>query len=151
MSNKIIIGCDPDSKASGIAVYQDGILTKLECMQLINIACLFRDLSMFDHLAELHIENVNGKSAVWHSKKESRAAYGMTCQRVGKCKQVQIEIERMAEYFNIKVVHHSVSKMWKNQAGKKQFQSVTGWEKSGNEDSRSSAYFGWLGVNTKQS
>ena len=67
--SKIVIGCDPDSKASGIAVYKNGKLDKLECLPLIEILQLFKDLAMYDPKAELHIENVSGKSASFSSMK----------------------------------------------------------------------------------
>jgi len=43
------------------------------------------------------------------------------------------------------MVRHRVSKMWKKD--KKQFELVTKWTGRSNEDTRSAAYFGWLGCN----
>jgi hypothetical protein len=43
-------------------------------------------------------------------------------------------------------VRHKVSKKWKDAAGKKEFERVTGWKGRSNEDTRSAAYFGYLGV-----
>lgn len=145
--NKIIIGCDPDSKASGFSYYKNGKLTDLKCMSLIEFYEWCKGiLSLGKADIELHIENVKANKAVWHNKKGSQAAYGMTCQRVGQCKQVQTEIERIAEYFGIKVVHHGVSKMWKDSATGKAVLKDLGWHGQSNEDSRSAAYMGYLGV-----
>ncbi len=146
--NKIIIGCDPDSKASGIATYTNGKLTDLTCLSLIDIYFHIDDLCIrFEPSeVELHIENVKAKKAVWHDKKGSQASYGMTCQKVGQCKQVQTEIERIAEHFGVKVVHHGVSKMWKDSATGKAVLKDLGWTGQSNEDSRSACYFGYLGV-----
>tara|TARA_R100000951_G_C2511034_1_gene140437 strand:- start:3 stop:449 length:447 start_codon:yes stop_codon:yes gene_type:complete len=144
---KIIIGCDPDSKASGIAVYKNGKLDKLECMPLIEIMHLFKDLAMYDPKAELHIENVNGKSASFSSMKvKSLSAKLKIAQDVGACKQVQYEVELIAKNFGIEVVRHPISSAWKKGASKSQFKLITKWHKPGNEDSRSAAYFGWLGT-----
>lgn len=147
--SKIVIGCDPDSKASGIAVYKNGNLDKLECMPLIDIMQLFKDLAMYDSKAELHIENVNGISSnAFHTKiKDSSAVKQKKAEHVGKCKQAQIEVERIAKHYGIKVVHHKVSKMWKDSSrGKAQLKLSTGYDGRSNEDTRSAAYFGWLGT-----
>lgn len=144
--SKIIIGCDPDSSKSGISIFNtDGILISLSCMSLIDIyKCFEAYIATGD--AELHIENVKANKAVWHNKKGSQAAYGMTCQKVGQCKQVQTEIERIAEHFDVKVVHHGVSKMWKDSKTGKAALADLGWQGQSNEDGRSAAYFGYLGV-----
>ena len=144
----IIIGIDPDSKAHGVAVYKNGKLIKLESMALPQFYnFLMMECGTDD--VQVHIEDVQAKKAVWHNKKGSQAAYGMTCQRVGMCKQAQSELERVCEYFVVKVVRHKISKTWKDQAGKKQFEKVTGWSGRSNEDTRSAAYFGWLGSKPK--
>lgn len=143
--SKLIIGCDPDSEKSGFAFYIDGNLECLECLSLIGFYIEIESLAEQFNDIELHIENVKGKKAVWHNRKGSQASYGMTCQRVGQCKQVQTEIERIAEFFNIKIVKHAVSSAWKDAAGKTEFEKVTGWTGRSNEDQRSSAYFGFLG------
>jgi len=143
--SKIIIGCDPDSDKSGFAFYVDGNLERLECLSLIGFNIKLDTLAkQFDSI-ELHIEDVKSKKAVWHNRKGSQAAYGMTCQRVGQCKQVQTEVERIAEYHGVKIVKHNPSSKWKDAAGKSQFEKATGWPGRSNEDARSAAYFGYLG------
>lgn len=152
--SKLIYGCDPDSKASGIAVYLRDRLVELECMTLVEIYKHFEietRHSEYDEV-ELHIENLNAiSSSAFHIKKtDSAAVKQKKSEGVGRCKQVQIEIERMAEHFGIKVIHHKVSKTWKSQVSKKQFEMITGWKKRSNEDSRSAAWFGYLGATAKQ-
>jgi hypothetical protein len=65
-------------------------------------------------------------------------------QSIGMCKQSQIELERLFESKGVKVVKHKISKMWKKD--KAQFEKVTGWTGRSNEDTRSAAYFGFLGL-----
>lgn len=146
--SKIIIGCDPDSNKSGMAFYVNSELCMLECMSLINIYVEFESIAeqWADKEIELHIENVNGISSNAFSvnKKDSLPVKLKKAEHVGKCKQAQIEIERIAEHFNIKVVHHRVSKQWKKNKG--MFEKVTGWTGRSNEDSRSGAYMGYLGL-----
>ena len=76
----------------------------------------------------------------------SQAVKFKVSEKVGKCKQVQIEIERLAEHFGIKVVRHKVSSSWKTgEAQTNQFKLNTKWKGRSNEDSRSAAWFGFLG------
>jgi len=151
---KIIIGADPDSDKSGIAIYKDGELIECKSVSLIDIYLMMRvESSSAKELwidIELHIENLNGnKSSAFNcNRRDSKAVMAKKSESVGKCKQVQTEIERIAAHFDIKIVRHTVSSAWKSQLQKKEFERVTGWKGSSNEDSRSAAYFGYLGVIT---
>lgn len=146
--SKIIIGCDPDSSKSGFAFYVDGDLERLECMPLIDFYNTIEHIKSEvgkDNI-ELHIENVKGVSGIFAQRimGQGKAIALKMAQSVGMCKQVQTEVERIAEHFGIKIVRHQVSKMWKKDKSK--FEELTGWEKQSNEDSRSAAYFGYLGL-----
>lgn len=148
----IIIGIDPDSSANGVAVYRKGALSELVSLNTFQlntfIACC---LSEDD--AEVHIENVCGISAAFtaRDKKKPLAVKLKMAQHIGMCKQAQIEVERICSAYEVGVVKHKVSSMWKDaDSGKKQFEKVTGWNGRSNEDTRSAAYFGWLGVTAKR-
>mgnify|MGYP000182735898 CR=1 FL=1 len=147
--NKIIIGCDPDSSKSGFAIYINGKLDTLGCMTLVEFYEYLNNDNLptitFDNV-ELHIENVNGISSNSFSvnKKDSLPVKLKKAEHVGKCKQAQTEIERIAENFGIKVIHHPISKQWKKNKGI--FEKLTGWTGRSNEDSRSGAYMGYLGL-----
>ena len=59
-SHKLIVGCDPDSEKSGIAVYHNDKLIELTCMTLIEIHKYFTvengsEKAGYDKI-ELHIE-----------------------------------------------------------------------------------------------
>lgn len=146
--SKIIIGIDPDSKAHGVAVYGDGKLIQLESMPLMAINLLFArwshdGISISD--VDVHIENVCGMNAVFRQRQKSNQAINMKMSNsVGKCQQAQIELERVFEYYDMKVVKHKISKMWKKD--KAQFEKVTGWKGRSNEDTRSASWFGFLGL-----
>lgn len=148
--NKVIIGCDPDSSKSGIAVYVNGELVGLKSMTLMEVIDCFNEMGgryFFDSI-ELHIENLKGVSAAFTgaNAKQPQAVKMKMAQYVGMCKQVQTEVERIAKHFGIKVVHHKISKQWKDaKTGKSLFHRATGWEGKSNEDTRSAAYFGFLG------
>jgi hypothetical protein len=147
---KLIIGCDPDVDGKGFAVYEDGVLTELNAMSLIeltlNFQCAISYFPLID--IELHIEDVNGNksSSFNHNAKQSKQVQNKISESVGRCKQMQLEVEKIAEHFDIKIVRYPVSSQWKNASGKKEFERVTGWKGRSNEDTRSAAYFGYLGT-----
>lgn len=145
--SKMIIGVDPDSSKSGFAVYYNGKLVELVCYSLIDIYHFIKcELTDTSQEIELHIENVKGVSGIFAQRTagKNKAVALKMAQHVGMCKQVQTEIERIAESLNVKVVHHKASKVWKKE--KDQFEKITGWTGRSNEDSRSAAYFGFLGL-----
>ena len=147
---RIVIGVDPDSKASGIALYKDGDLLTLKSMPLIEIYNLFQAKKHDYKCVEIHIENVLANNRAFHKKgiKNKKASTSVN-NGVGRCQQVQQEIERFAEYFEFKIVRHKISSAWKKTEQKSIFEKATGWVGRSNEDTRSAAYFGMLGVKSK--
>lgn len=140
--SKIIIGIDPDSKAHGVAEYWDGELVNLRMMPLMDLQDLLNDIRP---KPEVHIEDVNAVSAAFNAR-DRKANVNVKlkmAQHVGMCKQSQIEVERLCERLNIKVVKHKISKMWKKD--KAQFENITGWKGRSNEDTRSAAWMGYQG------
>jgi hypothetical protein len=142
---KLIIGCDPDVDGKGFAIYEDGILVDLKSFTFIELIPFFKDDCGYE--IELHIEDLNGNksSSFNHRSRQSKAVQNKISESVGRCKQMQLEVEKIAEHFDIKIVRHKVSSKWKDAAGKKEFERVTGWTGRSNEDTRSAAYFGFLG------
>lgn len=146
-----ILGIDPDSKKHGVAIYKDGVLDDLlmnNLMNLMDTIVTIQGLIDFDSSIVVHIEDVNGVSASFmaRDKKSNINVRLKMAQQIGGCKQAQLEVERLCEYLNVPVVKHKISKQWKNQDGKQMFERLTGWTGRSNEDSRSAAYFGYLGV-----
>lgn len=144
----IIMGIDPDSGANGVAIYEGGKLTELHNWNTIEFYDYALWISNAQIYCEIHIEDVNGISSnAFNVKSRDTISVKLKkAEHVGKCKQAQIEVERIAEHFGIKVAKHKVSKMWKDANGKKQFEQVTGWTSRSNADTRSAAYFGFLGL-----
>lgn len=139
--SEYVIGIDPDSKAHGVAVYEGGNLKELHNMTLFE----FYDHFLYASIDKVHIENVCGNNAVF-AERRGRANFNTIAKMsngVGRCQQSQIEIERLLERWGVDVVRHKVSKAWKKD--KKQFELATGWTGRSNEDTRSAAYFGFLG------
>lgn len=139
----VIVGIDPDSDKHGVAIYQDGKLIDLRSMRLVE----FFGLDCEFEIAEIHIENVCGNNATFSkSFVKNQRAQSTISRSVGMCQQAQIELERVFELLTIKVVRHPTSKNWKeSKAGNKRLKQL-GWNGKSNEDTRSAAYFGYLGV-----
>lgn len=144
--SKVSIGIDPDSKAHGVAIYVNGKLTKLLNYTLLN---LFDYISL-ELLAEnestdikIHIEDVCANNAVFRTGHNKNVQQSIA-RRLGMVQQSQAELERLFEYLDIEVVKHKISKTWKEDKSK--FERVTGWSGRSNQDTRSAAYFGFLGV-----
>ena len=137
---KLIIGCDPDVDGKGFAIYKDGVLTELKSLSLIKLHQFIEmsEYPIFD--IELHIEDLHSNKGCWVKGGSGGA------RSVGRCEQMQLEVEKVFEDFDIKIVRYPVSSQWKNASGKKEFERVTGWKGRSNEDTRSAAYFGYLGT-----
>lgn len=150
--DKVIIGIDPDSKAHGVAIYEKGKLVTLRSLNLLDLHDQIRFCYSEEQkrrVIEIHIEDVNGVSAAFGAR-DTKTKLNIKlkmAQYIGMCKQSQVEVERLAHYLGIKVVKHKISKVWKKD--KAQFKRVTGWGSQSNEDTRSAAYFGWLGTQSK--
>ena len=143
---KYVIGIDPGStKGHGVAVYENGELVNIEMSELMPLYSLLSTLKQSGSVI-VHIEDVMGQKGTWHGTAQNKKAFAKTAQNVALCKWSQVEVERMCAYIDVEVIKHKVSKCWKKDNGKAQFEKVTGWSGRSNEDTRSAAYFGWLGV-----
>ena len=141
----IIIGIDPDSRAHGVAVYYDGKLKDLFSLNIVEFISFIDSFSLTSKEIEIHVENVCGMSAVFRQRQGGSGGVNMKmANSVGRCQQAQIELERVIKCRGIKIVNHKISKMWKKDRA--QFEKVTGWKGRSNEDTRSAAYFGYLGA-----
>lgn len=142
--SKIIIGIDPDSKAHGVAFYRNGELYALE---MLNNKQLLIDhqLATCDWDILVSIEDVCANNFVYaRNNKGNKAVTSKIAMAIGRCQQSQKELMMWLDNYNVKYVLHKPQKgNWaKNKA---QFEKVTGWTGRSNEDTRSAAYFGWLG------
>lgn len=142
----VVIGIDPDSKAHGVAVYKNGKLDKLECMPLMQLYLFIDNALECESKVIVHIENVKGNNASFKGRQPVNVQKDIG-RRIGMVQQSQTEIERMLEHLGVDYKLHKISKLWKKD--KNQFEKVTGWKGRSNEDTRSAAYFGFLGLKTR--
>lgn len=141
----IVIGVDPDSEAHGVAIYREKELIDLSCMPLMEFMGQIKLHKNLGDNIKVIIENVKANKGTFAKSfvKNAAASKGVA-QGVGMCKQSQSELERMLDHLGIEYKLMPISKAWKKD--KKQFELVTGWTGRSNEDTRSAAYFGWLGL-----
>lgn len=145
----IVVGIDPDSNNHGVAVYENGKLTNLITANNCEIFQMFLDALDEESLGDMifSIEDVCANNFVYaRNNKGNKSVTSKIAMGIGRCQQAQKELMVWLDWCEIKYVLHKPQKgNWaKNKA---QFEKVTGWNGRSNEDTRSAAYFGWLGLN----
>jgi len=146
--NNYIIGIDPDSEKYGVAIIKNGVLVTVRSMCITDLVPMLAELSE-NASVEVNIEDLCAikASSFNHSSRDRPAVRYKKSEHVGMCKQAQKVVEKFCEVYGIAVRKHKVSKMWKDsKKGRAALKSVFGWDKESNEDSRSAAYFAWLGM-----
>lgn len=147
----VVIGIDPDSNKNGIAIYRNGVLIELlnlNSIQFYKWIVENEKQSLKNNTIIIHMENPKGNnsSAFNHNKSLTQGAKNKISERVGMVKQAQTSIEQVAGELGIQVVLHRVSSQWKKGRNKVLFEKVTNWKGRSNEDTRSAAWFGYLGI-----
>lgn len=142
----VIIGIDPDSCKHGVAIYVGEKLESLHNWQALDLF-FYLSKNLDDRHFEIHIENVCAINATFSKAfvKNDRSLTTIS-RSIGMCQQSQIEVERIAEHFKIKVVKHPINKSWKDSKVGKKILKQLGWKGLSNENTRSAAYFGYVGV-----
>lgn len=141
---KIVFGVDPDSAKHGVAIYTNGRLEDLLSLSLFEIYDRVNELK--DHDILFSIEDVCANNFVYaRNVQQTKGAMAKVGMGIGKCQQSQVELMRMLDYLGIRHIQYPPTKSnWaKNKA---MFQKLTGWNGRSNEDTRSAAYFGFLGL-----
>lgn len=135
-----VIGIDPDAKASGVAVYQNGSLVSLQTLTTVGIVSMVR---MATH-AIVSIEDVMANQFVYtRNRHQQRAVQDKVVLQIGRCQQVQIEIMQWLDSLGVAYKLHKPQRgNWAKD--KARFEKVTGWKGRSNDDTRSAAYFGFL-------
>jgi hypothetical protein len=136
-----VIGIDPDSKAHGIAVYEDGNLVGLETWTTIEIHHEILNC----HVDLWVVEDVNKNNFIYARNNKGGASGQRIARNVGMVQQAATELERWLKHYNENYILIPPQKgNWAK--SKKQFEQITGWTKRSNEDTRAAAFFGYLGL-----
>ena len=145
---KTVIGIDPDTTKHGVAIYEDEKLVKLEMLPLTGLIEIIQE----QYISKWVIEEVTKNNAVYNrniqrgGSPDANARMNMKIARnVGMCQQSMIELERVLQYYrqNYMLVPPARDNWAKN---KPRFENMTGWRGRSNVDTRSAAYFGFLGL-----
>lgn len=139
----MVIGIDPDSKAHGVAYYEDGKLWDLHEYNNVEIINQFLEVYKPESML-FSIEDVCSNNFVYtRNSKFSPKVVQTIARKTGMCQQSQIELINLLDKYKVKYVLHKPQKgNWAN--NKAQFEKATGWSSRSNKDTRSAAYFGWL-------
>lgn len=141
----VVIGIDPDSEKYGFAGYFNGSLTDLTEIQLPQLVEKLLKIQV-EHSVLVSIEDVMANKFIYtRNEKQSKAAQSKVGMSVGRCQQSQVELMRWLDYHGIAYVLHRPQKgNWADQ--RELFERLTGWQKRSNADTRSAAFFGYLGL-----
>ena len=142
------IGVDPDSEKHGVAVYADGKLQELSNLNLIDLYLFTKDALKNGSSVIFHIENTLAINATFaKSGIANQRARSTVSRSVGMCQQAQKELVKALSILDVEINYYPISKSWKAAAtGKAALKAATGYSGKSNEDTRSAAYFGWLGL-----
>jgi len=153
---KIVCGCDPDSKAHGIAIFKDGVLDQLDQLPLMDIIAFIEEMRRNPHIELLFsIENVMANQFIYSSRMARAENSGDAAARiagkmgmgVGRCQQAFVELERVLIHYGVKYVTYKPDKSnWAKAKDKPTFERLTGWKGRSNEETRSASFFGYLAL-----
>jgi len=158
-----IIGIDPDCLKSGLAVYEDGLLTGLLNFTLPDYIEMLPLLAQEE--AVIAIEDANLIDAIYADKvdkkppnlteKQWQRVKLKKAQNVGMIKrQCSVMIE-LAKAYGVEVKPYKArrgnwagnTKAVNNKQGVALLKKHTGWEGRSNNETRSAAFFGWIHLN----
>lgn len=142
----IVVGIDPDSRAHGVAIYRGGQLVSLSKDTLLAIHLWLEDIKKLGLEVAFCIENVLAQNFVYtRNAQANKAAHAKVALSIGRCQQAQEELMRFLDHHG--VPYQTVKPTAGNWAKDRDtFERITGWSGKSNEDTRSAAYFGWLGL-----
>ena len=152
MTTKFDIGIDPDSHEHGIAIYENGRLIELCNLSLFGVYGLRKEQRFLAATPTWHIENVFKTEAIFHADKTHNKKTDMEiARRVGSMQQSAKDLVDMLGYFfpYDRLKFYAISSKWKGGAEIKQFKLATQWKGQSNKDTRSAAYFGFLGCDKR--
>lgn len=142
------IGVDPDSEKHGVAIYLNGKLQELANLNLIDLYLFAKNALKNGSSVIFHIENTLAINATFAKNGiANQRALSTVSRSVGMCQQAQKELVKALLTIDVEINYYPISKSWKTAAtGKAALKAATGYSGKSNEDTRSAAYFGWLGV-----
>ena len=142
----IVIGVDPDSDKHGVAIYEEGILQRLDVLETFDLY-LLAEKSVADLPTRLVVEDAASQNFIYsRNTHKNPKVQADIHRRTGRCQQAQVELVRMLQRLPIDLM--LIKPLKGNWAtNEKQFRQVTGWNGRSSGDKRSAAFFGWMGCN----
>lgn len=146
MAHKFHVGIDPDSDKHGVAFFVDGVLCSLANERRHDIiAWALKQREAGDEIS-FSLEDVMHNQFVYkRNESENTKVQSRIAMFTGRCQQAFVELIRDLEEHGFLYTKFPPQKdNWAKH--KAQFELVTGWKGESNADTRSSAYFGFLGL-----
>jgi len=134
----MIIGIDPDFKASGVAIMRDGVIEELLNVKLWDMPAFIRAHAA----ATFVLENVNKDSCVYDRNKGPHVMMKIA-QDVGRVKATCSFIEQALEDAGVKYIMADTLKGPLCKVKKEEFNRKTGWKGQSNQDQRDAGMLAW--------
>ncbi len=147
-----VVGIDPDCKKSGFAFYKAGRLVALRNYDFAEYAeklqVVFKENGITPDNCILVIEDGNMIKTIYAEHRDSRPnVYAEKARNVGRVQEMATCMIILAEYFGYTVYQEKPQKgNWAPADMTAQFKAATGWKKQSNPETRSAAFFGFLGL-----
>jgi|APSaa5957512535_1039671.scaffolds.fasta_scaffold27200_5 hypothetical protein len=144
-----VIGIDPDCDKSGLAFYENGVLTGLMNLNVSDYAKMLPEIKKDGY--EIAIEDANMIKTTY-GRNRGKLGQGTIDKNIGKVmRQCSVMIE-LAESAGIKVTRYTPTKAnWetrnKSKLSRAKLKATTGYGGKSNPETRSAAYFGYTHCN----
>lgn len=143
----VVVSIDPDARQSGVAIWEDGVLIKLEMWTFAKMVEALHHAAVQSRSgvnAVFVLEDVEAIKPTFKRGKTNQAAMQKISQNVGQVKQTARLIQQMAEHYGVPLVMvrplGGVAKSAKTNPDI--FKRITGWEGRSNADTRDAAMLG---------
>lgn len=125
MTDKFIVGIDPDLTKSGVATGRNGKVEALYCLTMTELVKFFNDYKYSIKKVYLEAGWLNTKTS-WHAQNsKSRGVAERTAYHVGQNHAVGMLIEQALIDLEINYV---LIKPWESKRNHEQFVRYTGWK-----------------------
>ncbi len=140
----LYIGIDPDTKESGVAIW-DGKRLELSCCTFFELFPILRDLTNFKKEVKSDIKVIiecgflHPKSN-WHNERQGVRVAARIGKNTGANHETARKIIEMCEYLTIP---YEMVKPVNHKLGAKEFKKLTGYQLRTNQEARDAAMLVW--------
>lgn len=151
----VVVSVDPDAQRSGVAVWEGGVLVKLEMWSFVEMMEALQEASQQNQAGGrvvFVLEDVEAIKPTFRRGKTNQAAMQKIAQNVGQVKQTARFIKELADHLGVPMVMvkplGGVAKSAKTNPAI--FKQMTGWAGRSNADTRDAAMLGLYHIRNRQ-